>query len=141
MLGTSPITYGTDSKPYYLYTGSYTYLTTNTDDPILNGPLRNLRNQYLGDDVLQTAVSIMGTMPLTAVTLATRSAEGVFALRHISKLFVWTGDGGFIGTAAQRVPTYTGTSGPIETTNPTALQGYSNTNSQGVYNGRFAFNF
>jgi hypothetical protein len=129
------------------------------DDPILNGSFGDIRGKYLGNDYDDNSNLLVGALPSsTAIALATplsgatitpagmgiTPSNSWFAVRHSTKGFVWTGDGGFWG--AFNSTGYLRRS-PINNTSPLKTQNWDVSSENGIsgtqqiYNGIFLMNF
>lgn len=110
---------------------------TNVDDEILNGPFGDIRGLQIGDDNADTA-GITTDLPADAIIYANgvnaytgQQGTGVAArvkaslLRHRTKNFFWSGDGGLI-TSGTATNTY-------DTAYPFRLGSYTNTSLGATY--------
>jgi hypothetical protein len=149
----------TSSLWYTSATNQGMYIAVDNSDPILDGAFGNITGKYLGDDYANTSSVLAGTLPPTAVALAsplsgtsphinTTPSTSWFAVRHKDLGFVWVGDGGFCGAYHDRQGAV-GTTSPVNDASPLNTQGWTGTSATGagitgvqqVYNGPFIMNF
>ena len=123
----------------------YSFVNTDTNDPIMNGPFGNLIGKRWGEDASITQ-AISGTLVNTVIY--SQHTNGVTICRHNATGVFFVGDGGFISSPSNiatlgKLQHYSITSYPFAVTSatykPAPRDGYNNTGQQ-VYNSQLFAN-